>query len=196
MDESKRDQSSTSPEAIVIPLKAFHNSKTRLRDELGIFGAGALAEKLASHVLEASKPRARIVVSDNNEILDFAATAGAIAFRTAFLSLNGAISDVYGQLGGSYKTLIIVHGDLARPEGLGVARFSENISIYTDYTGTGTNVMVLPTGLDFRFAYGPFSAQAHEKEALRLGVKCEVFRDSAWQFDVDEPGDTRYLAGQ
>ena len=196
MDEREHDPSSTYNEAIVIPLKGFHGAKTRLRDELGEAQASALAEKLATHVLEASKPRTRIVISDDDEILEFAESVGAVAFRTAFTTLNGAVDDAYGQLGPSYKRLIFVHGDLARPQGLGTTTFRENISIYTDHAGNGTNVLVLPTGLDFRFAYGPFSAQAHQKEGFRLGVDCEVIRDSPWQFDVDEPGDTRHLESQ
>jgi 2-phospho-L-lactate guanylyltransferase len=183
-------------EAVVIPLKAFHNAKSRLRDDIGASTTSDLARTLAERVLEASLPRTRIVVSDDDQVLEFAESKGALAFRTVLTTLNGSISDAYNRLAGSYQQLIVVHGDLARPEGLGTAPFPENITIFTDHHGTGTNVMILPTGLDFRFAYGPSSAQEHQREAARLGVSCQVILDSPWQFDVDEPDDIRYLEGQ
>ena len=53
----------------------------------------------------------------------------------------------------------------------------------------GTNVLVVPTGLDFHFRYGDNSAEHHRVEADRLGVACSMVTDSPWRFDVDEPGD-------
>jgi 2-phospho-L-lactate guanylyltransferase (CobY/MobA/RfbA family) len=50
-------------------------------------------------------------------------------------------------------------------------------------------VIVVPTGLDFHFAYGPGSLQRHIEEAERLNVAYRVLRDSPWRFDVDEASD-------
>jgi 2-phospho-L-lactate guanylyltransferase len=82
-----------------------------------------------------------------------------------------------------------VHGDLRSPEGLGSFNPVEGITIVTDHHGRGTNVLALPTGLDFHFAYGSDSAQLHVLEAQRLGIDVTLIKDSPWRFDVDEPSD-------
>jgi len=66
-------------------------------------------------------------------------------------------------------------------------RTRRGITIVTDHHGLGTNVMALPTGLDFHFAYGGHSASLHQREAERVGVELTVVTNSPWRFDVDEP---------
>jgi 2-phospho-L-lactate guanylyltransferase len=63
------------------------------------------------------------------------------------------------------------------------------VTIVTDHHGTGTNVLALPTGLDFHFSYGANSASLHRREAERLGCPVTTVSDSPWRFDVDEPDD-------
>jgi 2-phospho-L-lactate guanylyltransferase (CobY/MobA/RfbA family) len=85
--------------------------------------------------------------------------------------------------------LIIAHGDLRFPGGLGAVDVESGITLYGDHRGEGTNVMVLPTNLDFRFAYGPNSLARHIEEAQRLRIATRVELESPWRFDVDEPDD-------
>jgi len=66
---------------------------------------------------------------------------------------------------------------------------ADGVTIVTDHHGTGTNVLTLPTGLDFHFSYGADSASAHHREAERLGCRVALVTDSPWRFDVDEPED-------
>ena len=62
-----------------------------------------------------------------------------------------------------------------------------------DRHGTGTNVLSLPVGCGFKFAYGVGSFDRHLAEAERLsqaaGLKVTVLEDENLAWDVDEPAD-------
>ncbi|HEY5120744.1 MAG TPA: hypothetical protein VII84_04130, partial [Acidimicrobiales bacterium] len=81
------------------------------------------------------------------------------------------------------------HGDIRNPRGLSDFTPREGVTVVTDARRSGTNVLALPTGLDFTFHFGIASATAHEHEAKRLGIDVHVDFESPWRFDVDEPGD-------
>ena len=69
------------------------------------------------------------------------------------------------------------------------------ITLVSDRYGNGTNVMALPTGIGFRFSYGPGSFARHRAEAERIGISVRILDrpDLAW--DVDEPADVVPVAG-
>jgi len=184
---------SNDPYQVIIPLKSFRRAKSRLRDSLGEDGAADLARSLAHQVLEASRPRTALVVSEDPDVLDFASGLGAQTLLVSEQSLNAAVSAAYRRLDSVADYAIVAHGDLAQPEGLGTTLFSPGVSVYLDQWERGTNVLVLPTGLDFTFCYGPDSAHSHVDEARRLGLEVHIVRDSPWRYDVDEPPDARDL---
>jgi 2-phospho-L-lactate guanylyltransferase len=175
-------------EAVVIPLKRFDLAKDRLRrnDDLDVT---AIARDLARGVIEASTPRPVIVVSEDPEVGDFASSLGAEVWHSDASGLNEAVQGAYRGLERRFERLIVAHGDLRLPDGLGTVHFAAGLTLYADHLGTGTNVMVLPTGLDFRFAYGAYSLVRHIDEAQRLALTYRVVTDSPWRFDVDEPDD-------
>jgi 2-phospho-L-lactate guanylyltransferase len=175
-------------DAVVIPLKRFDLAKERLRRD-GTIEVTALAEALATAVLQSCAPRHVVVLSESDEISDFAAAHGAEVWRSTAGDLNEAVQGAYAALGARFDRLTIAHGDIRSPEGLGQFEPAPGVTIVTDHHGRGTNVLVVPTGLDFRFAYGPDSANLHDREARRLNIACVVVRDSPWRFDVDEPDD-------
>lgn len=177
-----------SRDAVVIPLKRFDLAKERLRRGEGL-DVTALARELARAVVLASAPRPVVVVSEDDEVSRFAVELGAEVWASEARDLNQAVQGAYEGLAGRYERLLIVHGDLRQPEGLGGLEPGPGVTIVTDHRGEGTNVLVVPTGLDFRFAYGPGSRLRHEDEARRLGLACRVVTDSPWRFDVDEPAD-------
>ena len=53
----------------------------------------------------------------------------------------------------------------------------------------GTNVLCIPTGVGFTFAYGPGSFTRHRDEADRLQLPYRVLRDPRLGWDVDVPAD-------
>lgn len=175
-------------DAFVLPLKTFELAKERLRVG-GTDEVTQLARAMALAVLQSCAPRRVVVLSESDAISHFAKEHGADVYESSSTSLNEAVQGAYQVVGEHFERLIIVHGDLRRPEGLGLFDPKPGVTIVTDHHGTGTNVLALPTGLNFRFFYGPDSAHRHEAEALRLGVDFHVVANSPWRFDVDEPSD-------
>jgi 2-phospho-L-lactate guanylyltransferase len=175
-------------EAVVIPLKRFDLAKYRLRrdDDLDVT---SIAKALALGVIEASAPRPVIVVSEDPDVADFATTLGAEIWHSSANGLNEAVQGAYEGLHGRFERLIVAHGDLRHPAGLGLVDVAAGLTFYADHHGTGTNVVVIPTGLDFRFAYGADSLARHVAEAQRLELTYRVVSDSPWRFDVDERSD-------
>ena len=174
--------------AILVPLKSFSVGKSRLRDG-GIAGVDELVRELATRVLAAALPRPRYVTCEYPDVVAFALDMGALVIESPASGLNEAVRYSYERLSAVYEHLIIVHGDLRDPQGIGDFTPAPGITVFTDSHRTGTNVLSLPTGLDFIFRFGAHSAQAHRREAERIGVECHVVFDSPWRFDVDEPGD-------
>ena len=175
-------------DAFLLPLRAFDLAKERLRAG-GTDKVTQLAHAMALDVLQSCAPRRVVVLSESDAITRFATERGAEVYESSSTSLNEAVQGAYEALGSRFERLIIVHGDLRTPIGLGLFNPDPGVTIVTDHHGRGTNVLALPTGEDFHFAYGADSARRHEEEALRLGLVLHVVTDSPWRFDVDEPSD-------
>ena len=173
---------------VVVPLKRFDRAKSRLRQNRDI-DVTFIVEQLARGVILASRPRPVVIVSEDEELAPFAASLDAELLLSTSTSLNEAVQTAYQSLGDRFEQLIIAHGDLRFPEGLGSFELEPGITLIADHFGEGTNVMVIPAKLDFRFAYGPGSLRRHIEEARRVGVAHRVELTSAWRFDVDEPED-------
>ncbi len=179
--------------AFVVPLKRFDRAKNRLR--LGeVDGVTDLARNLATLVVRSCAPRYVIVLSESSEVSDFARDLDVEVLESDATDLNQAVQNAYDRLGSRFERLIVVHGDLQNPFGLNEFEPEDGVTIVTDYRGRGTNVLAVPTGIDFHFQYGESSAIAHEREAARLGVAWHLITDSPWRFDVDEPADLRRAA--
>lgn len=174
--------------AVVVPLKRFDRAKARLRHD-GTLDVPRIVEDLARGVILASRPRPVVVVSEDPELGDFALSLGAELLLTSSTNLNEAVRAAYHALGPRFERLIIAHGDLLEPEGLGTFDPECDLTFYGDHRADGTNVMALPTGLDFHFAYGPRSLDRHVREAERLQLPYCVNISSTWRFDVDVPDD-------
>ena len=89
--------------------------------------------------------------------------------------------------------MTVAHGDLPRAHGLGVLAPFDGVTLVPDRRDDGTNVLRLPAGSDFRFAYGPGSFRAHRAEATRLGLPVRVLRHPDLAYDVDWPADVMEL---
>ncbi|MGC2486237.1 MAG: hypothetical protein WA359_08340 [Acidimicrobiales bacterium] len=175
-------------QVFVVPVKRFDTAKSRLR--LGDVGdVTALARDLATAVVRSCAPEPVIVLSESDDVTRFAHDLGAEALESDARDLNEAVQNAHEQLADRFERLIVVHGDLENPIGLHEFRPANGVTIITDHHGRGTNVLVVPTGINFHFSYGESSAISHEREAARLGVACRVITDSPWRFDIDEPGD-------
>ena len=84
---------------------------------------------------------------------------------------------------------MVVHADLAEPQGLPRVVEREGVVIVPDLAMEGTNVLLVPSGAGFRFSYGPNSFARHLSEAERLGEEIHIVRDQGLGLDLDEPSD-------
>ena len=188
LHEATSHGTTTMIDAVIVPLKRFDVAKARLR-EGGVTQVTEFARRLAAGVIQHSAPRIVIVLSESDDVSRFAREHHAEVRQSNARDLNEAVKDAYEGLRERFERLLIVHGDLRSPEGIGTFEPEPGITIVTDHHLLGTNVLVLPTGLDFNFSYGASSATKHELEAVRLGVVHRVITDSHWRFDIDEPAD-------
>ena len=90
---------------------------------------------------------------------------------------------------------LIAHGDLPRASNLATLCERAGVVVVPDRHGDGTNVLLVPTGAGFEFAYGPGSFAAHLAEAERLGLPVEVVHDDDLSWDIDTPEDLTVLDG-
>jgi 2-phospho-L-lactate guanylyltransferase len=175
-------------EVFVVPLKRFDVAKERLRRG-GVENVTGLAGELATAVIASCAQRQVIVLSESSDVTRFALDLGVEVLESDATTLNEAVQGAYERLRERFDRIIVVHGDLRDPDGLAEFQPGVGVTIVTDYLLRGTNVLVVPTGLDFHFHYGEDSAHKHHAEAERLGVLCQTVTDSPWRFDVDEPSD-------
>jgi 2-phospho-L-lactate guanylyltransferase len=187
------------PRAVLIPVKAFRQSKRRLHLALNETERSALSRAMAERVVEAAAPLPVAVVCDDNEVADWARGHGALVVWEPGRGLNGAVEAGVTHLSAmGVVQVTVAHADLPRATDLadvgvggdGAGRDgTSGITLVPDRYGNGTNVIALPTGAGFHFSYGPGSFARHRVEALRVGLAPRILDrpDLAW--DVDEPSD-------
>lgn len=176
--------------SIVVPVKDFSQAKVRLAAQLGPEERAALARRMATTVIEAAAPLPVAVVCDSDDVRAWAADVGARVIWTPGLGLNGAVGAGVEQLRREgCRTAIVAHSDLPLARDLGWVGATEGVTLVPDRRRDGTNVMAVPTGIGFRFAYGAGSFAAHRVEALRLGQQLRIVDDARLSWDVDLPAD-------
>jgi 2-phospho-L-lactate guanylyltransferase len=173
-----------------VPVKAFELAKGRLARHLDEDDRSRLARDLASRVLNAAGRLDRYVTCDSDEVARWALELGAGVIRHPEPGLNQAVAHAVAQLrAADLDRVIVAHGDLPLATDLTWVGNYDGVTIVPDRRGDGTNVLAIPIGADFRFAYGPGSAQRHRAEAQRLGLPLRVVADEALGWDIDTPDD-------
>ncbi|MGO8859773.1 MAG: 2-phospho-L-lactate guanylyltransferase [Acidimicrobiales bacterium] len=177
-------------EVVLIPVKGFRQAKRRLGGTMSDEMRVNLVRSMAENVVAACKPLPVAVVCDDPEVAEWAAALGAAVMWEPGQGLNGAVGSGIDQLAAAgVRWVIVAHGDLPRARDLGALAPFAGITLVPDRKDDGTNVLRLPVGCDFRFAYGPGSFRAHRAEAWRLGIPVRVLRIPALAYDVDWPAD-------
>ncbi len=181
------------PAAVVVPVKAFHAAKRRLAPALDPAARSELARQMATLVVAAALPLPVTVVCDDDEVAAWARAAGVTVAWTPGLGLDGAVAagvDIVATGGAS--RIVVAHADLPLARdlaGLAVSGDPDGVTLVPDRWDDGTNVIVIPAGCGFRFAYGPGSCSRHRAEAERLGLPVRTVRDARLGWDVDLPTD-------
>ena len=87
---------------------------------------------------------------------------------------------------------MIVHSDLLLATGFShllndcePQTLTTSITIVPDRHEDGTNVMVVPTAIDFEFAYGRNSFVEHQKIAKNCNLSVRIIHDQYLSVDID-----------
>jgi 2-phospho-L-lactate guanylyltransferase len=179
---------------VLVPVKAFARAKVRLAPALPAPAREALARSMAEAVVAAARPLPTAVVCDDEAVAAWARALGVDVLWTPGLGLDGAVAAGVAALRqGEVHHVTVAHADLPLADDLTwVARFPGGVTLVPDRRHDGTNVVGIPTSIDFRFAYGPGSFARHHAEARRHPVPLRVVRRAALEWDVDLPEDLTY----
>lgn len=182
---------------VLVPLRSFAGPKTRLAEVLSDGERSDLATTLATGVLDALHGWPVAVVTDDPAVVAWTAGRDVTIVRPGRPGLNPAVAagaDDAARQGASQ--VAVVHADLAFPHELDrVLRAASTpdrrggVTAVPDRHGDGTNVLVVPTGTHFDFAYGPGSFARHRAEAGRLGLPFVADPVESLGWDVDTPDD-------
>jgi 2-phospho-L-lactate guanylyltransferase len=176
--------------AVLIPVKAFRRAKVRLSPALSPADRRALARRMATRVVRSAGPLPVYVVCDDAEVSSWAESLGASVIWTPGRGLNGAVQDGFGQLREmALRSVIVAHGDLPLADELAWVADWPGITLVPDRHREGTNVIGLPTDVDFVFSYGPSSFPRHLEHARSLGAPVRVVESTPLSWDVDLPED-------
>ena len=180
--------------AILIPIKNFNSAKVRLSTVLDAAARVDLAKGLATSVVNACKEIPVFIACEDDEVESWARNLGAQVIRNPSKGLNEAVDFGFRSLKkNAVESVLITHGDLVYPEGVTSLFDMGEIVIAPDKELDGTNVLVLPTRINFEFSYGPSSYLRHLKSASKTGKKMIVVADSQFAFDIDDPDDLHHV---
>ena len=177
---------------VLVPVKAFADAKQRLGEVLPAADRERLARAMATRVVASAAPLSVWVVTDDDDVADWAVEQGATPLRQERAGLNAAVTDAVAFLAAAgIERVIVAHGDLPFATDLAALANTEGegVTVVPDRHDDGSNVLVVPTGVGFRFAYGPGSFARHLLEAERLELVVRVVRDAGLGWDVDRPDD-------
>ena len=175
---------------VIIPVKAFHEAKARLSPSLQPEQRAELAQKMATHVVASAAPLPVAIVCDDDDVAEWAAQQGASVLWCPGTDLNGAINSGFeAARSAGVDFVVISHSDLPFADGFSRLNPWPGVTIVPDRHGAGTNVMALPTALDFTFSYGTESFGRHVAEAARLRKGLRIVHQPGLAWDIDFPAD-------
>ncbi len=175
---------------VLVPVKAFADAKQRLGEVLPAIDRERLARAMATRVVGAAAPLSVWVVTDDDEVAVWAVQQGATPLRQERAGLNAAVTDAVAVLAAAgVDRVIVAHGDLPFATDLAALAEGDGVTLVPDRHDDGSNVLVVPTGAGFRFAYGAGSFARHLLEAERLNLAVRVVHDPGLGWDVDRPAD-------
>jgi len=186
----------------VILINARRRCKSRLRSVLSASARVALADDMLQHGIEA------VAACDGiDRVLVVSPDARALPRGVAALCDPGMGMNVAAALGcrqarvhGATATLVLPadlpHLTAEDLTALIAAAGLRGVALATDTGGQGTNALLLPAALPFRFAFGPGSRRRHERAALLVGQRAALVQRAGLARDLDTPADYFALAGR
>lgn len=182
---------------IIIPIRSFFGAKSRLSPTFDEWQRSQIMKFCADAVLNATREVSTIVVTSDPEVQSFALQHGKFVLPDPDLGLNYAISEIYhaaDRYGVTHIT--IAHGDLPLASDLTQFAQESTMTIVPDRHMHGTNLLSIPTGYSFDFAFGKNSFKNHLLEAKAVGLHVSVIEDLNLMIDIDTTDDLATLARQ
>jgi 2-phospho-L-lactate/phosphoenolpyruvate guanylyltransferase len=180
--------------AVLIPVKDFRRAKLRLGQVLNPSERATLARHLATRVVAAARGLPVSVVCDDDDVARWAEARGTDVIWAPGLGLNGAVAYGVDMLSGKgARRVVVCHADLPFARDLAAVAQYPGVTLVPDRHHDGTNVICIPGGCGFRFAYGPGSFARHRREATRVGLPWRVIDDDVrLSWDIDRADDLAF----
>ncbi len=187
--DPERREPATSGTIVLVPVRSFDNAKSRLAHSLDPQARRALIRRMAETVVAAAHDLPVWVVTDDDEVADWAQALGSVSCAVGVSGLNPAVTAAAAAAADTGASRIIVaHADLPYATDLRVVD-GTGVALAPDRHRDGSNVMSLPTNTGFVFSYGPGSFARHRAESARLGLDFTEIYDASLAWDVDNPAD-------
>lgn len=181
--------------AVVVPVKSFARAKARLAPVLDEQARADLARRMAEQVLRAAGSLPVLVACDDDDVAAWARSHGADVAWTPGTDLNGSVTAAVAALAASgFDRVVVAHADLPKARDLAIVVGVGGVVAVPDRRYDGTNVLAVPSGAGFVFAYGPGSFDRHRAEAARLGLEFIIVEAPDLRWDVDDPSDLEGLS--
>jgi len=188
----------------ILPVKPLSQSKTRLAHIISPAERAALTQHLIEQTIETLQKSPAInqilVVSRDDLVLDIAQRYHAHTFtESAPYELKTAVTQAtkYATLH-AVDYILIIPADLPFLQAheiqniLDKVSSSESCIICPDEKQNGTNALIIPPSINFRFQYGPNSYQKHLVEAKRLNLTIQTITTPGISFDLDTEADWHF----
>jgi len=184
---------------VLIPIRSFDDTKSRLAEALDANERRLLSMWMATQVIGAAGDLPARIVTDDDDVVAWARGRGTGVLVVDVRGLNPAVTSAANRAADlGFQRVIVAHADLPAAVDLSVVD-GPGVGIAPDRGRDGSNVICVPTGSGFEFAYGPGSFERHCAEARRLGLELTIVDDDTLAWDVDDPDDLpddwRALAG-
>jgi 2-phospho-L-lactate guanylyltransferase len=151
---------------------------------------------MAERVADAAAPMPVTIVSSAPEVTTWATARGLTVIDDPGSLDAAAAAGVASVAAAGLVRAVIAHADLPHARSLhplAVDGDRRVVVVVPCHREDGTNVLSIPVGEPFRFAYGPGSFARHVAEAERLGLEIRVLRAPDLVVDIDIADDLHHL---
>ena len=190
------DAAVTARAGVVIPIRSFIGAKERLAAHLDPDARAEALRRMAERVVDAASPMPVTIVTSAPEVIAWAASRGLAVVEDPGSLDAAAAAGMAAIAHAGLPRVVIAHADLPHARSLRhvATDGGDAVAVLVPcHREDGTNVLSLPVGAPFRFAYGPGSLIRHVAEAERLGLAVRIERAPDLMVDIDVAEDLHHL---
>src|SRR5687768_16807246 len=152
------DAAATARAGVVIPIRSFIGAKERLATHLDQDARADALRRMAERVVDAAAPMPVTIVTSAPEVAAWASTRGLAIVEDPGSLDAAAAAGMAAIASAGLERVVIAHADLPHARSLKpVASDGTNpVAVLVPcHREDGTNVLSIPVGTPFQFAYGP-----------------------------------------